>query len=75
MTTSAAFGDPQLTASYREGQRCEAFWATFWQKYLSWVALALPVSYPMMGWQTTGKASATRTEAVQKCFTAFREAV
>jgi hypothetical protein len=45
------------------GQRCEAFWAAFWQKYLSCVALALPVSYPVMGWQTTGKASATRTKS------------
>jgi hypothetical protein len=39
------------------------------------VALALPVSYPVMGWQTTGKASAIRTKSVKKCFTAFPEAV
>ncbi len=45
--------------------------AALWQKYLSCVALALPVSYPVMGWQTTGKASATRTKSVEKCFTAL----
>jgi hypothetical protein len=54
-------------------QRCEAFSAAFCQKYLSCVALALPVPYPVMGWHTTGKASATLTESVQKCFTALPE--